>query len=67
MVQMAKGDTHKTGFLTNRGLYEYVITLFELFNAPETFQRLLNLTFADYINEFVTEYLDDILVYYETY
>ena len=36
---------HKTSFFTNKGLYEYVIMLFGLFNAPETFQRLMNLTF----------------------
>ena len=40
---------------------------FGLCNAPATFQRLMNLTFADFINEFVTIYLDDILVYSETY
>ena len=58
---------HKTSFFTNKGLYEYVIMLFELFNAPETFQRLMNLTFFDYIDEFVTIYLDDRLVYSVTY
>ena len=40
---------------------------FGLCNAPETFQRLMNLTFADFINEFITIYLDNILVYSETY
>ena len=40
--------------------------LFGLCNAPATFQRLMDLTFADMINQFVTVYLDDILVYSET-
>ena len=40
--------------------------LFGLCNAFETFQRLMNLRFADFINEFVIIYLDDILVYSET-
>ena len=41
--------------------------LFGLFNAPETFQRLMNLTFAGFITEFATIYLDNIMVYSETY
>ena len=40
---------------------------FGLFSAPATFQRLMNLIFADYIIDFVIVYLDDILVYSETY
>ena len=40
---------------------------FGLCNALETFQRLMNLTFAAYINKFATIYLYDILVYFETY
>ena len=39
---------------------------FRLCNAPTTFQRLMNLTFADVINQFITVYLDNILVYSET-
>ena len=56
-----------TAFLTNEGLYEYVMMPFGLCNAPTTFQRLMNSTFSDCTNEFVTIYLDDILVYSKTY
>ena len=38
---------------------------FGLCNTPATFQRLMNLTFADIINQFVTVYLDNFLVYSE--
>ena len=58
---------HKTAFFTNEGLYKYVVMPFGLFNAPATFQRLMNLTFVDFINEFVAIYLDNILVYSKTY
>ena len=66
-VRIAKGDTHKTAFFTNEGLYEYVVMPFELCNAPAIFQRLMNLTFSDFIKKFVTIYLDDLLIYSETY
>ena len=38
---------------------------FKLCNAPSTFQKLMHLTFADIINQFVTVY-HNILVYSET-
>ena len=66
-VRIAKGDTRKTEFFTNEGLYEYIVMPFGLFIVPATYQRLMNLIFADFINEFVTIYLDDMLVYSETY
>ena len=66
-VRIAKVDTHKTIFLANEGLHEYFILLFGLCNALSTFQRLINLTFANFINDFVTIYLDNILAYSETY
>ena len=66
-VRIAKGDTDKTVFFNSKGLYEYIAMPFGLCNALANFQRLINLIFADYINEFVTIYLDDILEYSGTY
>ena len=40
---------------------------FELYNAPEAFQKLMNLEFSDFTNEIIIIYLDNILVYSETY
>ncbi len=37
--------------------------LFELKNALVTFQRLINNTLREYLNDFVITYLDDILIY----
>jgi len=37
--------------------------LFELKNAPTTFQRLINDTLREYLDDFVITYLDDILIY----
>ena len=53
----------KTALLTNEGLYEYIFMPFELFNALETFQRLMNLSFADIINDILTIYSLYIVLY----
>ena len=45
-VRRAKGNTHKTAFLASNVLYDYVVMLFGLCYAPETFQRLMNLVFV---------------------
>ncbi len=37
--------------------------LFELKNAFATFQRLINDTLREYLNDFAITYLDDILIY----
>ncbi len=37
--------------------------LFELKNALATFQRLINDTLREYLNDFAITYLDDILIY----
>jgi len=36
---------------------------FELKNTPATFQRLINDTLREYLDDFVITYLDDILIY----
>src|SRR5262249_2141065 len=36
---------------------------FSLCNAPMTFQMTMNSLFAEYINDFVVVYIDDLLVY----
>ncbi len=37
--------------------------LFELKNTPVTFQRLINNTLREYLDDFAITYLDDILIY----
>jgi len=62
-VHMKKGEEWKTAFWTRYRHYKYTIMLFGLKNAPTTFQRLINNTLREYLDDFVITYLDDILIY----
>ncbi|CAB4443572.1 unnamed protein product [Rhizophagus irregularis] len=62
-VEMAENDKEKTAFICSQGLFEYNVMPFGLKNAPGTFQRLMDEILKEYIGEFVTVYLDDIMIY----
>ena len=65
-IRMRKGDEKKTAFLTRYGLFEYVVMPFGLCNALGTFQSFINATLHEYLDDFCTSYMDDILVYSRT-
>ena len=65
-IRIRKGHEEKTAFLTRYGLYEYVVMPFGLCNAPATFQAFINETLREYLDDFCTAYLDDILIYSNT-
>ncbi len=62
-VRMKEGKEWKTAFRTRYGHYEYTVMPFGLKNAPATFQRLINDTLREYLDDFAITYLDDILIY----
>jgi hypothetical protein len=41
-VRMRPEDVHKTAFCTHDGMYEFLVMVFGLCNAPATFQALMN-------------------------
>ncbi len=62
-VQMKKEEKWKTTFWTRYRHYKYTVMPFELKNALATFQRLINDTLREYLDDFAITYLDDILIY----
>ncbi len=57
----------KTAFVSHRGMYQFLVLPFGLCNAPDTFQRLMNMVLAGLIYKSCTVYLDDIVVAWPTF
>ena len=66
-IAMAEKDKPKTAFVTRSGLYEYNTMPFGLCNAPSTFQRCMELIFRGMQWKTVLIYLDDIIIFSETF
>ena len=62
-VHIKEDDIHKTTSSTRYGNYEFVVLPFSLTNAPATFMCLMNSVLHLYLDKFVIEFIDDILVY----
>jgi transposase InsO family protein len=54
-----------TSFRTRYGSYRCKVLPFGLTNGPATYQRYMNDVLLDYLDDFCTAYLDDILIYSE--
>ena len=44
-------------------MYKYRVLPFGLYNGPISFQRFINNVLFDYLDNFCTAYIDDILIY----
>jgi transposase InsO family protein len=54
-----------TTFRTRYGTYKMKVVPFGLTNGPATYQRYMNDVLFDYLDDFCTAYLDDIIIYSE--
>ena len=61
-VKMDEDSKHKTAFVCHMGLFQFCRMPFGLTNAPATFQRIMSQLFAGKEWEFVSVYLDDLLI-----
>lgn len=61
-IKMNEADQPKTSFITNKGLYCYIVIPFGLKNARATYQRLVNMMFARQFGRTMEVYIDDMLV-----
>ena len=70
-IKVQQESREKTAFIINDGLYEFRVLPFGLRNAPAMFQRLMQqvLSGLNFLErpDFVTVYLDDVLIFSETF
>ena len=52
-----------TTFRTRYSSYKYKVMPLRLINGPATFQHYVNNTFMDYLDDFLTAFMDDLLIY----
>lgn len=66
-IRVREEDIEKTAFKTKYGHFEFLVMPMRLYNALATFQSLMNSIFSDIIINYLVVYLDDLLVYSNSY
>lgn len=66
-IPLGKEDQHKSAFCTHVGLYHFLRLPFGLKMASNTFQRILNIVFADYLHRWLIVYIDNFITWAQTH
>ena len=66
-IQIIEEDQEKTTFTCAWGTFAYRLLPFGLCNAPTTFQQAIVVIFVDLVFDCVEVYMDDFIVYRDTY
>ena len=62
-VPLNARDQYKTAFATHLGLFAFDRMPFGLKTAPQTFQRILNTVFSEYLYKWLIIYIDDCITW----
>ncbi len=62
-IQIVTENKWKMTFHMRYELYEWIMTSFELVNVLSTFQRYINWVLQNFLNEFCSAYVNDILIF----
>ena len=64
-IRVDPSSEELTTFRTRYGTFKCKVLPFGLTNGPSTYQRYMNDVLFEYLDDFCTAYLDDILIYSE--
>ncbi len=67
MLTTSFASVKETTFSTTSGHYKYLVMPFRLSNSFSVFQAFINDVFRDMLNRWVIVYIDDILIYSDSY